>query len=113
MGPVSLVLRRSVRPEASARSCTRLILDLRRNNGGEATLTPPLLRTLAWFEAEHGPRSIVVLIGRNTFSAAQVFLTRLLTLTDPMLVGEPTGSRPYHVGDEAAIRSVWASESER
>lgn len=93
-----------IRSRAEQTGATRLILDLRRNNGGEATLTPPLLRTLAWFAAEHGPRSIVLLTGRNTFSAAQVFVTRLLALTDPILVGEPTGSRPYHVGDEAAVR---------
>ena len=100
-----------LRSLARQQRATGLILDLRRNNGGEATLTPALLRTLIWFEVEHGPRSIAMLIGRGTFSAAQVFATRFATLADPLLIGEPTGSRPLHVGDEAAIRLPYSGAS--
>ncbi len=95
---------RRLREEIKAAPVRGLILDLRRNNGGEGTLTPDLLRTLVWFEIDHGPRSLVALIGRNTFSAAQNFTSYLNTMTGAVFVGEPTGSRPIHVGDEATFR---------
>jgi hypothetical protein len=93
-----------LRADLKAAPSRGLILDLRRNNGGEATLTPDLLRTLVWFETEHGPRSLVALIGRNTFSAAQNFTSYLNTMTEATFVGEPTGSRPVHIGDEAPFK---------
>jgi hypothetical protein len=46
----------------------------------------------------------VAIIGRNTFSAAQNFTSYLDMLTDVIFVGEPTSSRPVHVGDEAMVR---------
>ncbi len=78
-----------------------LIVDVRLNNGGNASIIPPLLRTLTWFEREKGSGSLVVLIGRNTYSAAQNFTSYVNLMTKAIFVGEPTGSKPIHIGDEA------------
>lgn len=91
--------------EALARPSVRgVILDVRRNNGGDATLMVPLLDTMVWFEREKGPGSIATIIGRNTFSAAQNFVSYLDMTTATVFIGEPTGSRPVHIGDQAMFR---------
>jgi hypothetical protein len=41
---------------------------------------------------------LYVLIGRGTYSGAQVFVTRLEALTNAVFVGEPTSSRPTVIG---------------
>ncbi|HEY8560354.1 MAG TPA: hypothetical protein VIL74_08245 [Pyrinomonadaceae bacterium] len=78
-----------------------LIIDVRLNNGGEATLLRELYRTLIHFETTRDRAKIFVLIGRDTFSAAQTFAGTINHLTDAVYVGEPSGSKPNRVGDEA------------
>lgn len=78
-----------------------LIIDARLNNGGEATLLNELYRTLIHFETTRPNSKIYVLIGRDTFSAAQTFVSTLNYLTSAIYVGEPSGSKPNRVGDEA------------
>jgi len=80
----------------------RLVLDLRRNSGGEARKANELLKTLIWFDAGGG--HIVVLTSRMTFSAAQTLTTRLDEWTDAVFVGEATGSRPNHYGNERPFK---------
>ena len=38
-------------------------------------------------------------MGRGTFSAAQNLLTEITEYTNPILVGEPSGSNPNHIGE--------------
>lgn len=76
-----------------------LVLDLRYNNGGDAALADELFRTLVSYDALGG--RIWVAIGRMTFSAAQTLAARLDQWTGATFVGEPTGSRPNHYGNEA------------
>jgi len=38
-------------------------------------------------------------MGRETFSAAQNLLTDITKYTNAILVGEPNGSKPNHVGE--------------
>jgi hypothetical protein len=45
-----------------------------------------------------------VIIGRDTFSAAQTFVNLLEQLAAPIFVGEPTGTRPNRFGNEATYR---------
>jgi hypothetical protein len=80
----------------------RLILDLRLNSGGEARTANELLKTLIAFGVAGG--RIAVLIDRMTFSAAQTLATRIDEWTDATFVGEPTGSRPNHAGNERPFR---------
>lgn len=75
-----------------------LVLDLRLNNGGEAGKADELLRTLIAADTQ-GTR-IAVLTSRMTFSAAQTFAARIDQWTGAVFVGEPTGSKPNHYGNE-------------
>ena len=75
-----------------------VILDLRHNLGGTDFYSNQLLRVLVHFDMEPGKGKLFVIIGRNTFSAAQIFITRLEPLCDAVFVGEPSGSRPNFIG---------------
>jgi tetratricopeptide (TPR) repeat protein len=87
-----------LRREISGLAVQHVILDLRRNNGGNDFLMPQLLRVLTHFDMEPSKGELYVLIGRRTFSAAQMFITRLEPLTDAIWVGEPSGSSPTFIG---------------
>lgn len=76
----------------------KVILDLRRNGGGNNMLPEPLRRSLVKSRFNR-PGGIFVLISPNTFSAAMNFATRVERETDALFVGEPTGGRPNHFGD--------------
>lgn len=86
---------RADRPEA-------LVLDLRRNNGGNTFLYTDLLRRLVAYDAAPGT-ALYVLVGRNTYSAALNLATDLDRLTDATFVGEPTGGKPNTHGNESAV----------
>ena len=75
-----------------------LVLDLRLNNGGEAGKADELFRTLIAADTQGTP--IAVLTSRMTFSAAQTFAARIDQWTGAIFVGQPTGSRPNHYGNE-------------
>lgn len=76
----------------------RVVLDLRRNGGGNNMLPEPLRRTLVKSRFNR-PGGLYVLVGPRTFSAAMNIATRLERETDALFVGEPTGGRPNHYGD--------------
>jgi hypothetical protein len=78
-----------------------LIVDLRHNSGGNLNLFPPLLRAIIAFEASQEGAGLYVITGRQTFSAAQVFLNELDRYTSAIVAGEPSGSRPNFVGESA------------
>ncbi len=80
----------------------RAIVDLRLNNGGEASRADELFRTLVAFDARGG--KLVTLISRMTFSAAQTFAARIDQWTSTTFAGEPTGSRPNHIGNERPFK---------
>jgi len=88
----------------------RLLVDVRHNNGGNGTLLPPLVKTLRAFDAAH-PGGLIVLMGRNTFSAAQIFLAQVDRDTGALFAGEPSSSRPNFVGEENAFRLPWSGGS--
>lgn len=79
---------------------SNLIVDVRHNNGGNRTLNPPLLLAMAAFKGAKPSHRVYVVMGRGTFSAAQVFLAQAEWLVDPIYVGEPSSSRPNFVGEE-------------
>ncbi|WP_242441639.1 hypothetical protein [Pseudoalteromonas piscicida] len=80
------------------------VLDLRHNSGGNGSILPPLLKALIYFEAAKPDGNLFVIMGRNTFSAAQNLLTNINSFTDAILVGEPSGSRPNHIGEAGRFR---------
>jgi hypothetical protein len=77
---------------------TRVIVDIRGNPGGENGTYRPFLETLRE-QAADDPGSVVVLIGRSTFSAAGNFATELRDAPGVRLIGEPTGASPNLYGD--------------
>ena len=81
------------RPEAR-----RIVIDLRRNGGGDNFLGEGLRKGIERSRFNH-PGGLYVLTGPRTFSAAQNLANRLERETFALFVGEPTGGSPNHYGD--------------
>ncbi len=79
-----------------------LVLDVRHNGGGNSFLYPPLVKALIHFEQTRPDPRLYVLMGRQTFSACQNFVTDLDWWTGAAFVGEPSGSRPNQIGESTA-----------
>lgn len=77
-----------------------LIVDVRHNGGGNSYLNRELVRTLVAFEAAKSGR-IFLITGRNTFSAAQNFTNDVCRMTNAVVVGEPSSSSPFFIGEGA------------
>ncbi len=90
-----------IRKLAAQPRVDRVILDLRHNPGGDNFTYPPLLTAL-----QELPRrvSLLVLVGRTTFSAAQNLAADLERHARPRFLGEPTGGSPNLYGDSAALQ---------
>ena len=88
-----------VRQQLAKRGVDNLIVDLRHNSGGNGSILPPLTRALIHFKEQRAESKLFVIVGRNTFSAAHLLLADLNRLTDAIIVGEPSGSRPNHLGE--------------
>jgi hypothetical protein len=93
----------SLRTTLERSSATHLIVDVRHNNGGNSGLLWPLVRTLSWWELDEPGRTIYLITGRNTFSAAQNFINRVERFTDAVFVGEPSSSSPNFTGEETNL----------
>ena len=76
----------------------RLIIDLRNNAGGNSAILDPFI---TWLKTSRLNRkgSLVVLIGRPTFSSAVLNAVKLKNETAAILAGEPTGGKPDHFGE--------------
>ena len=77
-----------------------LVIDIRRNGGGNNFLNRPLLYELIRCEKiyEQG-KLFAIIIGRVTFSAAMNLTADLEQHTPAIFVGEPSGSRPNFIGE--------------
>lgn len=75
-----------------------VLIDLRRNGGGDSRILGPLIRAL---EADALGRDyrLAVAIGRRTFSSAVLNAIDLRQKADAVFVGEPSGGRPNHYGE--------------
>jgi hypothetical protein len=87
---------------------SRVILDVRHNNGGNSYLYPPIIDALTSWEAALPTGKLYVLMGRNTFSAAQNFIAQLDKRTRAVFVGEPSSSKPNFVGEENNMTLPWS-----
>jgi hypothetical protein len=85
--------------EAQKTGADNLILDLRHNPGGNGSILPSLVRALIYFEASHPEKKLFVIAGRGTYSAAHSLLTTLDGLSNAVIVGEPSGTRPNAIGE--------------
>lgn len=102
-GPSIVEFADTLRQALERTAASNLIVDVRHNNGGNNGLLRPLIRTLVWWEADDPGRRIFVIMGRNTFSAAQNFLNRVEGWTDAVFVGEPSSSSPNFSGEETEV----------
>ncbi|HEY2727414.1 MAG TPA: hypothetical protein VGI61_09600 [Parafilimonas sp.] len=75
------------------------IIDVRNNNGGNLDLLPPIMNVIKSFEQQNAASKIIVITGRNTFSAAQVFIALINRDTHALFAGEPSSSSPNFVGE--------------
>ena len=82
----------------------RLVIDIRNNFGGSGGLNKTLIMSIIQNNELNQHDRTFVLIGRRTFSAAQMLVNELEQYTRVTFVGEPTGSRPDHFGDPKKIR---------
>lgn len=77
----------------------RLIIDLRRNGGGNSMVIDALYPHLVWRPGLRAPGHLLVLIGRGTFSSAMMNAIQLRQRYGAVLIGEPTGGSPNAYGE--------------
>lgn len=83
----------------------RLVIDLRRNQGGDfQRFRALLLPDIEARPAINRAGGLFVIIGPATFSAAGVGALDLRNRAHALLVGVPAGVRPNHYGDSAQFR---------
>ena len=80
---------------ALARAHDKVVVDIRHNYGGEIPSAVPVLSALR--DPKIGP--IFVVTGRNTFSAASMFLAELQAAGTVVIAGEPMGGCPNPIGN--------------
>jgi hypothetical protein len=83
----------------------RLVIDLRRNQGGDMEqfrrLLLPIIKARAAINRKGG---LFVLTGPGTFSAATINALDLRNEANAIIVGAPTGMRPTHYGERGEFR---------
>lgn len=81
----------------------RLVLDVRRNGGGNNYLNQPLVHGLIRATKVNQPGRLFVITDRGTFSAAISFVGDVEANTHALFVGEPTGSPVNQYGDSRRV----------
>src|SRR5947207_3111928 len=83
----------------------RLIIDLRRNQGGDLDrfrrILLPIIKDRSAINRKGG---LFVITGPGTFSAATINALDLRNEANAILVGTPTGMRPNHYGEHGELR---------
>jgi len=87
-------LARALLARLDAGGFERVVVDLRRNGGGDSRVLRPLVEGLAARRAQ-----VIALIGPGTYSSAMLNAWQLQGEAGATLVGEPTGGRPNHFGE--------------
>ena len=102
-GPSNRQFWTEVFEEADRRRPERLVIDLRRNHGGNGFFNRHVIQQILrrpWLDR---PDRLFVIMGRETFSAAQNLVNLLDWWTEATFVGEPSGQRPGLFGDHDAL----------
>ena len=90
---------RRMRAEFDTQRLERLVLDMRWNWGGNTLQEWPLLHQIVGHSRINRRGGLFVIMGRDTFSAAQNGVNFLATHSEAVFVGEPSGSGPQFVGE--------------
>jgi hypothetical protein len=104
-GKTFLALTADVFEAMKAPKSRRLIIDLRRNGGGDNFLGEALRKHIGRSRFNR-PGGLYVLISPQTFSAAQNLANRLERETFAIFVGGPSGGAPNHYGDAKLLRGT-------
>ena len=86
-----------------AKPVERLVLDLRLNRGGNGGLNRPLLLGIIKSQKVDQKDHLFIVVGRSTWSAAQMLVNELEKYTNTTFVGEPTGGKVNAYGDSRRI----------
>jgi len=89
---------------AKAKAATRLIVDLRRNSGGNSEVIRPLLDLLTDHPTLSARGHLYVLIGPQTFSSGVMNAMELRRRLQAVLVGSPTGGKPNSYGEVQSMK---------
>ena len=87
---------------AGAPEVKRVVVDIRHNFGGEVRALEPVLAAFA-NPAFADPGRLFLVAGRNTFSAASMFVAKLQAQTELTIVGEPMGGSPNMWGNARPV----------
>jgi hypothetical protein len=85
---------------ADAHPVQRVIVDLRFNGGGDSSVLRPLVEGLKSRPKLAAKGHLYTLIGSQTFSSAILAAMDFRDRLHAILVGEPTGNKPNHYGDQ-------------
>ncbi|HEV3087389.1 MAG TPA: hypothetical protein VGX96_09220 [Candidatus Elarobacter sp.] len=89
---------------AQSHPVARCVIDLRTNGGGNGFLNKPLILDLVRSRQLDRDGVVFAVIGRSTFSAAQMAVSDLEKWTNVTFAGEPGGATPNHYGDARTTR---------
>ncbi len=90
--------------QAARQAPEKLVVDLRRNGGGNSGVWRPLLQAMRTNPALRPRGGIYALTGSGTFSSGLLAAIQLREEFQAMIAGEPTCERPNHYGDMRAFR---------
>jgi len=90
--------------DIDTREAARLVVDIRRNGGGNNYLTRPVIKEIIQRPNLEQAGKLFCIIGARTFSAAQNFTNRLENWTHVTFVGEPTSQHVNLFGDTQKIK---------
>lgn len=93
---------------AAQTSPRRVVLDMRWNGGGNTLEEWEMLQQFISSPQINRRGSFFVIIGRDTFSAAQNGSSFLSVHSQAILVGEPTGSSPCFIGETHHFELPWS-----
>lgn len=91
-GATALETFREALAVARERQPARTVIDIRNNTGGEGGLLPPIVREIVRTREVDEPGKLFLIIGRRTFSAAQMLTAELERYSTAILVGEPSSA---------------------
>ena len=95
---------RRIRETFRKTGAQRVVVDLRHNPGGDGNMDRPLFTALVRDSAINSLGHLFVLIGRETFSAAQMLVNDFEHSSNALFVGEPTGGSPSSYGDSRKFK---------
>ncbi len=79
--------------------CEKLVVDLRRNHGGNVALFQPLFDAIKDSKKINSRGRLFVIVGRETLSSAVACALSFKEQTNAIIVGEPTGGGPNYFAD--------------